>query len=432
MVREEGAGRAVLVVDGVDELSEVDGEALREEGGAGLAVLRGLERGRSGGGLLDGSADVDDAVRFELEVAGLEAGELAPAESGSVDEGHDDRPPFVALVGHGGEQVGALLVGGEGGAGDEGRRLVASRLAMRYGDTAAGVRGVGQLLELMKSKGSRNHLTAERMGEPVLRMQTLTWHELPDYLLSRGTTSFTTEEAADLVGGSRPAAHQGLQRLIRKGEVFSPAQGFYVPIPPEYRAWGGSIPAAEFIDQMMRHLDRRYYVGLLSAAEIHGAAHQRPQVFQVMVDKMLRNRDHGRARLRFFVNRRIDDIPTVTSRTRTGDILVSTPEATALDLVTRPLDSAGLDNVATILVELVEDQMLDPIELAKVAEHFPVATVHRLGWLLDTFTEDFDSGPLAALVGSGSVTALDSQAGRRGTIDQRWRLIVNREIEPDV
>ncbi len=183
---------------------------------------------------------------------------------------------------------------------------------------------------------------------------------------------------------------------------------------------------------MMRHLDRRYYVGLLSAAEIHGAAHQRPQVFQVMVDKMLRNRDHGRARLRFFVNRRIDDIPTVTSRTRTGDILVSTPEATALDLVTRPLDSAGLDNVATILVELVEDQMLDPIELAKVAEHFPVATVHRLGWLLDTFTEDFDSGPLAALVGSGSVTALDSQAGRRGTIDQRWRLIVNREIEPDV
>ena len=94
-------------------------------------------------------------------------------------------------------------------------------------------------------------------------------------------------EATDLIGGSKTAAYQGLQRLIAKGEVFSPAQGFYVPIPPEYRAWGGAIPSAEFIDQMMRHLGRRYYVALVSAAEIHGAAHQRPQVFQVMVDQTL-------------------------------------------------------------------------------------------------------------------------------------------------
>ena len=33
-----------------------------------------------------------------------------------------------------------------------------------------------------------------------------------------------------------------------------------------------------------------YYVGLLSAAELFGAAHQRPQVFQVVVDKYLPDR----------------------------------------------------------------------------------------------------------------------------------------------
>lgn len=263
-------------------------------------------------------------------------------------------------------------------------------------------------------------------------MSLVDWHELPDFLLSRGTTTFTTAEAADLVGGSQKAVHQGLLRLIQKGEVFSPAQGLYVPIPPEFRAWGGSIPAAEFIDQMMRHLDRRYYVALLSAAEIHGAAHQRPQVFQVMVDRMLRDRDNGRARLRFFVNSRIGEIPTVEVRTRTGDINVSTPEATALDLAARPLDAAGLDNVATVLIELVEDEKLDPVELARTAAVFPAATVHRLGWMLDNFTDEFDTGPLADLVGSTSVTALDPHEGRRGPIDQRWRLIVNRVIEPDV
>ncbi len=35
----------------------------------------------------------------------------------------------------------------------------------------------------------------------------------------------------------------------------------------------------------MEHLGAEYYAGLLSAAQIHGAAHQRPQVFQVVVGK---------------------------------------------------------------------------------------------------------------------------------------------------
>jgi len=41
----------------------------------------------------------------------------------------------------------------------------------------------------------------------------------------------------------------------------------------------------DFIDQLMKHLGRSYCVGLLSAAEIHGADQQRPQVFQVFADK---------------------------------------------------------------------------------------------------------------------------------------------------
>jgi predicted transcriptional regulator of viral defense system len=43
-------------------------------------------------------------------------------------------------------------------------------------------------------------------------------------------------------------------------------------------------------------------VALLSAAELHGAAHQAPQVFQVMVDRHVRDRGVGRARLRFFAS----------------------------------------------------------------------------------------------------------------------------------
>jgi len=73
-------------------------------------------------------------------------------------------------------------------------------------------------------------------------------------------------------------------RVRAAGHFFVPAPGLYIPIPSEYSTWG-VVPALDFIDQLMKHLGRSYCVGLLSAAEIHGAAHQRPQVFQVFADK---------------------------------------------------------------------------------------------------------------------------------------------------
>ena len=100
---------------------------------------------------------------------------------------------------------------------------------------------------------------------------------LPDELLSEGISSFDAAEAARRMGLSRDRAHGALKRLADAGEIFSAARGFYVIIPPEYRAWG-AVPAPWFVDPMMAHLGRRYYVGLLSAAELFGAAHSPPSI----------------------------------------------------------------------------------------------------------------------------------------------------------
>ena len=264
-------------------------------------------------------------------------------------------------------------------------------------------------------------------------MKTLTWAELPDYLLSNGTTVVTTEQAAELTGTTKPStARSGLLRLVDKGELFSPARGLYVVIAPEFRAWGGAIPAEDFLDPMMSYLGRGYYLGLLSAAQRHGAAHQRPQVTQVMVATHLRARAFGRVRLGFYINSRLDDTPTQQVTTRTGQLTVSTPEATVFDLVSRPVDAGGLDNVATILAELAGDETIDPGRLAAAASAAPASAVHRAGWILDEFGEGFDTGPLAAVVSTDSLTALDPHAGRRGKVDQKWRVIVNGRIEPDL
>src|SRR5690606_31080603 len=138
----------------------------------------------------------------------------------------------------------------------------------------------------------------------------------------------------------------------------SPTKGLYVVVPAEYRSWG-AVPAAHFIDALMGHLGHEYYVALLSAAEVHGFAHQRPQVFQVMTPARLRDRSFGRVRIQFIsetsmAGRRVDVVNTPT-----GTMRVSSVETTVLDLVAHPRKSGGLSNVATIVGELLDEGKID-------------------------------------------------------------------------
>src|ERR1044071_160935 len=177
-------------------------------------------------------------------------------------------------------------------------------------------------------------------------MPALTPRQLPDLRLSRGRHHFTTAEAVALLGSSDQAVRKGLERLAEARQIISPSRGFYVIVPPGFRSWA-TVPGSHLVDAMMRQLDRVYYVALLSAAEIHGAAHHAPQVFQVMVNRPLEDRDLGRTRLRFFTGRHVPDAPVELHNTPTGTMRVATPELTAVDLVDYVAATGGLDNVAT-------------------------------------------------------------------------------------
>lgn len=255
---------------------------------------------------------------------------------------------------------------------------------------------------------------------------------LADYLLAHGRPAATLEDVAELTGLSPKAAAAALTRLKRNRELFSPHPGLYVAIPPQYRTWG-VLPALDFIDPLMVALHRRYYVSLLSAAELYGAAHQRPQVFQVMVDRQVADREFGRVRLRFYTRTRIDQVPTVTRNTATGQARIATPGATALDLATRPIDAGGLSNVATVLAELVEEPRLTVDEVLAAAPAYPAASLQRLGWLLEQVGAPLDLDRLADAVRdhSDSGVALDPKAPRRGHRHPRWGVVENTDVEPD-
>ena len=205
-------------------------------------------------------------------------------------------------------------------------------------------------------------------------------------------------------------------------------------VPGEFDA-PGAPPAQWFIHDLMGYLGQPYYVALLTAAAQHGASHQAAQVFQVVTDRPTRPIKAGRIRIQFVMKSEIDGTPTTEVKTPTGRMLLSTPEATALDLVRYYKAAGHQSNVATVLAELAE--CIDGDELAKAAQTggFEMVVVQRLGYLLELVGAAAVTHGLARLVADKSpqAVALRPDRARKGSpVDPRWRVAVNAEVESDL
>ena len=255
-----------------------------------------------------------------------------------------------------------------------------------------------------------------------------------DGLQAHGRYTFTRTEAAIAIHRSDLRLTKALGRLVRKRRIVSPRRGFYVIVPLEFSI-PGAPPADWFIDRLMGFIGHRYYVGLLTAAAIHGAAHQQPQQFQVVAEVPLRPVSVGRVRITFVKKAGIAVCPTVQVNTSTGTMTVGTPEVTALDLVRYPAQAGGLDNVATVLAELAEQ--VEPSRFVEVIEETGVesSVVQRLGFLLDLVEQHDVASVLATWVGDRSPTVVSLRPNRPTSgarTDARWRLRVNDRVEPDL
>jgi len=250
-------------------------------------------------------------------------------------------------------------------------------------------------------------------------------------LAGQGRYCFTTESAVAALGASQVAVRAQLRRLKQRGRIASPMRSFHVIVPPEYRRVG-CLPAEEFVDQLMAELGEPYYVGLLSAAARHGAAHQRPLSLQVMVPKNRAVVECGEARIAFVARGDLERMPVVTFNTARGTVRYATPEGTALELVGYPRQAGGLSNVATVLAELSE--AIDPQRLLAAAQLCPIGWSQRLGYLLELV----ERKELAAVLEPFVEEHAQSYAPLRRAEDvaraervPRWKLLVNADVEPD-
>lgn len=253
-------------------------------------------------------------------------------------------------------------------------------------------------------------------------------------LRSNGKYAFTIDDLVRDISKPLRNIRKDLDRLRDKGAIINIRKGFFTIIPDEYKNMG-VIPVEFYIDELMKYLNKNYYVGLYSAAMFHGAAHQQPQEFYVISEKPKpKSIANDVISINFTEKRNFPSFGIEKKKTDAGYFTISSKELTFLDLIYCEQAMRGFNRIISILEELSED-----IQLAKmrqvVKNDFPLSVLQRAGYITETI---LDNAKLAAvfettLAKSNPRTKLLSSSGvKDGEKNEKWNLIINTEIESDL
>ena len=249
-------------------------------------------------------------------------------------------------------------------------------------------------------------------------------------LRSQGRYTVTlTEIKEKLKSKTEEAVKQSMFRMKSNGSLAHLRREFYLIIPPEYSN-GPGLPLYLFIDDLMKFLGREYYVGLFTAAALHGASHQSSMIDEVIVTgSPLRPIENDKISIKFHNKNQLDKDQIIQMKSDSGYFNVSSPELTALDLIYYSKEW-GIERILSVLDELKE--VMKPQAMYNCALNYSTATIKRLGFLTEEYLEDirlsdklykaYTKNP------DSNYTYLSASAEKKGEINARWKIIKN--IDP--
>ena len=250
----------------------------------------------------------------------------------------------------------------------------------------------------------------------------------------RGKATFSIDDVKGAFA-ERPSKsiNTELSRQVSRGRVQSVYRGFYVIVPVQYQL-KGVVPPAYYVDGLMDYVGKPYYMGLLSAAALHGATHQRAMKTQVMTVVPRIKASGKNSLLDWNYRQEIPETFVMKKNAEIGTLRFSGPELTAVDLVQFASHVGGYQRVATVLAEL-----MDSVDMGKVDELLPfttVATVQRLGYLLECVLSRQDQADalfqVLKMQGSWNSILLNNDQARREEVPaNRWHVNGNIDIEVD-
>ena len=249
-----------------------------------------------------------------------------------------------------------------------------------------------------------------------------------------GQMTFSVEEIGRaFIDKSSKSIKTELARMVSRGRVQSVYRGFYVIVPVQYRL-KGIIPPSYYIDELMQYLNKPYYIGLLSAAAMYGAGHQRAMQTQVVTTPPRLNVSGRNALLDWNYRQQMPQELLITKNAEMGVIRYSSPELTAMDLVQFAEHVGGYQRVATVLAELVDT--IDLNKMSAVMPYTTIATVQRLGYLLEMVLEEQEKADelfaiLKAQKRWKSILLNPLMPKREEATSNRWHVNANTKLEID-
>jgi predicted transcriptional regulator of viral defense system len=269
-------------------------------------------------------------------------------------------------------------------------------------------------------------------------MENFSLSEWIRHLEVHGINTFSFEKVrATFPNASEQNLLNTLYRLTLKKRIVSVYKGFYVIVPPQYAAKGIVAPVY-YIDQLMEYTGKPYYISLLNAAELFGAAHQRSQRFSVMTVYPTVNVSKAKNNILDWVYRK--EIPEnflQTKNSETGTVRFSNPELTAIDLIQYEKHIGGLSRAATVLEELTEQTDFSKVS-NELLYYTSVAAIQRLGFVLENVLEENRQADILyeRLRNYGkrlNYTLLSTRSSNKNVEkDTRWKIYINTEIETDI
>lgn len=259
------------------------------------------------------------------------------------------------------------------------------------------------------------------------------WDKFLVELQEKGRYAFTFDDLRNYFDLSEESLLQGLFRYKQKKQVAQIRKGFYAIITPEYSRQG-MLPYHLFIDDLMKSLNKPYYVALLSASALYGAAHQQPMEYFVIAQTPApRSIKSRKLKISFLSKNAWEQDDIIQKTTDAGYINVSSPELTALDLLAY-VENIGINRVTTVLYELAQNFKVSSLtRTLKKYSNTPV--IQRLGFIMDKV---LDEKKIAEVLLKNlkdrnlSPVLLTTQKPKNGEIDATWKVIINLEIESDL
>ena len=247
--------------------------------------------------------------------------------------------------------------------------------------------------------------------------------------------AFSWEELLNNCNKTETSLKRELSRLVEKKEIINLRKGFYLIIPPRYSKQG-QLPIQLYIDKLFKQLNKKYYLGLYSAAKFHGASHQQIQGSFIITDTpSLSNIKKKLINIRFLTRSNWSNKNIIEKKSDAGIFKISSPVLTIVDLIHYQSKLGGLNRMLAIIEELSEK--IDQNDLTELLSWYPnKSTLQRLGFLLEKIQSNRSlSNIIMKYFKSKKIfpVLLNSNARQKaGAVDNKWKVDINIKLESDL